>query len=78
MTKNYRDLAMELAEDGVITYQDLATMCLKYMCWDDIQDMLVSNEIIPPTVDDEDYDGQSDWEQEWEDFGETYGDTEYI
>ena len=78
MTKNYRDLAIELAEDGVITYQDLATMCLKYMCCDDIQDMLVSNEIIPPTVDDEDYDGQPDWEQEWEDFGETYGDKEYI
>lgn len=52
MTKNYRDLAIELAEDGVITYQDLATMCLGYLGWDEIEDMLVSNEVIPPTTDD--------------------------
>jgi len=52
MTKNYRDLAIELAEDGVITYQYLATMCLGYLGWDEIEDMLVSNEVIPPTTDD--------------------------
>jgi len=75
---SHRDKAIELVEDGFITYEQLATMALKYMSEDDVADMLDSNELSDRFMEDDD-DGQPSWEQEWEDFGEDPGyDVEYI
>ena len=72
---NARDEAYALAEDGTVSWEQLATMALKYMSTDDVADMLDSNELSSRFMDeDDDYedDGQPSWEQEWEDFGECY------
>ena len=42
---SHRDKAIELVEDGFITYEQLATMALKYMSEDDVRDMCHVNEI---------------------------------
>ena len=44
--KNSRDKAYELLEEGVVSYQAMAEACLQYMSTDDIEDMLISNEMI--------------------------------
>ena len=72
---NARDKALELVEDGMVSAEDLLTMCLKYMSTDDVADMLDCNELSDRFLEDEDDyedDGQPSWEQEWEDFGEVY------
>ena len=75
---NSRDRALELVEMGMVSAEDMLTMCLKYMSSDDVEDMLDANELSARFQEDydedEDYedDGQPTWEQEWEDFGETY------
>ena len=69
--KNYRDIALELVENGMVSAEDMLTMALKYMSNDDVEDMLDSNELSERFFQDED-DGQPTWEQEWADFGETY------
>ena len=68
---NYRDIALELVENGLVSAEDLLTMALKYMSNDDVEDMLDCNELSERFFEDED-DGQPTWEQEWEDFGECY------
>ena len=70
-----RDEAIELAENGMVSWEDLAVMALKYMSTDDVADMLDANELSARFLEDEDDyedDGQPSWEQEWEDFGECY------
>ena len=75
---NSRDEALELVENGVVSAENMLTMCLKYMSTDDVADMLDCNELssrfMDEDGDEEDYedDGQPSWEQEWEDFGECY------
>ena len=44
--KNTRDKAYELLEEGVVSYQQMAEACLQYMSTDDIEDMLLSNDLI--------------------------------
>ena len=44
--KNTRDKAYELIEEGVVSYQAMAEACLQYMSTDDIEDMLLSNDMI--------------------------------
>jgi hypothetical protein len=44
--KNARDRAYELLEEGMVNPQAMAEMCLQYMSCDDIEDMLLSNDII--------------------------------
>jgi hypothetical protein len=68
---NYRDIALELVENGLVSAEDLLTMALKYMSNDDVEDMLDTNELSERFFEDED-DGQPTWEQEWADFGEEY------
>ena len=73
--QNSRDEAIQLVEDGYISWEALATMALKYMSTDDVEDMLDCNELSSRFRDEDesDYgDGQPDWAQEWEDFGECY------
>ena len=72
-----RDRAIELIEEGIVSAEDMVTMCVKYMSVDDVEDMLDCNELSDRFMEDEeeeDYedDGQPSWEQEWEDFGECY------
>ena len=42
---NYRDIALELVDNGMVTAEDLLTMALKYMSNDDVEDMLDTNEL---------------------------------
>lgn len=42
--KDYRVMALELADEGFTTFENLALMCLKYMSQDDVKDMLRVNE----------------------------------
>ena len=71
---NFRDVALELVENGMVTAEDMLTMCLKYMSTDDVEDMLDCNELSARFHEDyeEEDDGQPTWEQEWADFGEEY------
>ena len=72
---NPRDRALELIEEGIVSAEDMVTMCVKYMSEDDVADMMDCNELSERfDEDEEDYedDGQPDWHQEWEDFGECY------
>ena len=69
---NPRDRALELIEEGIVSAEDMVTMCVKYMSVDDVEDMLDCNELSDRLMEDEEDDGQPDWHQEWEDFGECY------
>ena len=44
-TPDSRDKALELVEDGMVSAEDMLTMCLKYMSTDDVEDMLDCNEL---------------------------------
>jgi hypothetical protein len=68
---NYRDIALELVDNGLVSAESMLTMALKYMSNDDVEDMLDTNELSERFFEDED-DGQPSWEQEWADFGEEY------
>jgi hypothetical protein len=70
-----RDQALDLVEMGLVSAEDMLTMCLKYMSTDDVEDMLDANELTERFMED---DGQPDEAQEWEDFGEASYDVEYI
>ena len=53
-----RDRALELVEMGMVTAEDMLTMCLKYMSVDDVEDMLDCNELsarFQEDADEEDY-----------------------
>jgi len=39
-----RCFAMEMADEGYVSFEDIALMCLKYMSSDDVIDMLEANE----------------------------------
>lgn len=67
---NFRDVALELVEEGMVSAEDMLVMALKYMSNDDVEDMLDCNELSERFMEDDD--GQPTWEQEWADFGEEY------
>ena len=52
---NSRDKALELVEDGMVSAEDMLTMCLKYMSTDDVEDMLDANELSDRFTQEEDY-----------------------
>ncbi len=60
-----RDRALELVDIGVISAEELVTMCLKYMSAEAVEDMLDANELSQRFVDPE---GQPSEAQEWADF----------
>ena len=68
---DFRDVALELVDNGMVSAEQMLTMALKYMSNDDVEDMLDANELSERFFEDED-DGQPTWEQEWADFGEEY------
>ena len=69
---NPRDRALELIEEGIVSAEDMVTMCVRYMSVDDVEDMLDCNELSDRFMEDDEDDRQPDWHQEWEDFGECY------
>lgn len=40
-----RIMALELADEGYVSHEELALMCLKYMSHDDVRGMLKVNEL---------------------------------
>ena len=52
---NSRDKALELVEDGMVSAEDMLTMCLKYMSTDEVEDMLDTNELSERFTEEEDY-----------------------
>ena len=51
---NYRDIALELVENGMVSAEELLTMALKYMRMDDVEDMLDTNELSERFFEDDD------------------------
>jgi hypothetical protein len=62
---NYRDIALELVENGLVSAESMLTMALKYMSNDDVEDMLDTNELSERFFDEE---PDVDEAQEWYDF----------
>ena len=54
-TPDSRDKALELVEDGMVSAEDMLTMCLKYMPTDEVEDMLDTNELSERFTEEEDY-----------------------
>ena len=52
---NYRDIALELVDNGLVSAEDMLTMALKYMSTDDVEDMLDTNELSERFFEDEEY-----------------------
>ena len=50
---DYRDIAIEMVEDGMIDPMMMLTACLKYMSNDEVKDMLEINELT--YADEEEY-----------------------
>ena len=65
---------IDMMDEGLITAQTVAEMCLAYMSEDDVKDMMLANDILEDDYDDEDLDPEFDRErevdeaQEWHDF----------
>lgn len=53
MAPNARDTAMELVDNGMVSWEDLAVMALKYMSTDDVEDMLDTNELSDRFLEDD-------------------------
>lgn len=54
---------IDMMDEGLISSEDVATMCLMYMSESEVEDMMRSNDII----EDED-DGQPTEQEEWASF----------
>ena len=50
-----RDTALELVDHGMVSAEDMLTMCLKYMSTDDVEDMLDANELSERFFEDGEY-----------------------
>lgn len=59
---------LELAEDGVLSYKDLAMAALKYMSEDEVEDMATANEFLPEEFLREDEEEEKEDEEEEESF----------
>ena len=68
---NSRDRALELVEMGMVTAEDMLSMCLSYMSTDDVADMLDANELS------ERFQEDADEDEEEEDDGQPDSYTEY-
>jgi hypothetical protein len=51
---DFRNVALELVEEGMVSAEDMLTMALKYMSMDDVEDMLDANELSERFVEEED------------------------
>lgn len=66
--RKYTVMVMDMMDEGVMSAQAVADMCLAYMSEDDVKDMCRANDLLPEDEEDEEYDGQPDEAQEWESF----------
>jgi|AntAceMinimDraft_1070359.scaffolds.fasta_scaffold56336_4 hypothetical protein len=57
---------MDIMEDGMISAQAVADMCLAYMSEDDVADMMRDNDII----EEEDEEAEEEWTPENADFND--------
>lgn len=62
-TPNARDKAWELMDEGRIDPRVMAEACLHYMSTDDIEDMLLSNDLVAEDEDEEDDDDEEEEEE---------------
>ena len=62
---DYKNIALEIVENGLVSAEDMMTMALKYMSQDDVEDMLDCNELSERFFDEE---PDVDEAQEWYDF----------
>ena len=62
---DYRNIALEIVENGLVSAEDMLVMALKYMSQDDVEDMLDCNELSERFFDEE---PDVDEAQEWYDF----------
>ena len=53
---NFRNVALELVDNGMVSAEDMLTMALKYMSNDDVEDMLDANELSERFMEDEEPD----------------------
>ena len=67
---NSRDAALELVEEGLVSAENMLSMCLAYMSKDDVEEMLDANELTSRFQDaeEDEFDGQPDEATEWFDF----------
>jgi len=65
--RKYTTMVMDMMDEGVMSPQAVADMCLAYMSEADVEDMCRANDILPEEDEDED-DGQPDEQQEWASF----------
>lgn len=49
---DYRDYAIELVDEGIVSARDLLIMAVKYMSQDDVRDMITVNELDALTEED--------------------------
>ena len=47
---DFRDMAMDLVEDGNVEPHLMLIACLKYMSQDEVRDMLEINELLEPEL----------------------------
>lgn len=52
-TRKATNKLLELIDDGIISAEDVVTMCLKWMSEDDVEDMCKANEIFLDEATDE-------------------------
>jgi len=52
---NYRDIALELVDNGLVSAENMLTMALKYMSNDDVEDMLDCNELSERFMEEDEY-----------------------
>lgn len=48
-TRRYTRYALELADNGILSWQQLAESCLYYMSEDDVYRMMQANDMLPQT-----------------------------
>ncbi len=65
---NSRDAALALVEEGVVSAEQMLSMCLGFMSMDEVEEMLDANELSERFQEEEEDDGQPDEAQEWESF----------
>ena len=53
---NFRNVALELVENGMVSAEQMLTMALKYMSNDDVEDMLDANELSERFMEDDEPD----------------------
>jgi hypothetical protein len=63
MTREYTTKLLEMMDEGMITAESVAEMCLAYMSEDDVKDMCRANDIL-----DEEDEADVSEAQEWADF----------